>query len=200
MQDRGPGSMDGLLAKGDDTFAIFVALGVVVIVLGAVVVVHAREWMFPRTIIGRVRRFLGRKLRGKLEGHQKSFPGYDLASVNLALQDFFKQRYARVETLGSYDPGVLRDLLERDEGGNTYQAKMKVSAPAYQRLAVDVDQEQSFAGNCLYCCTLVGDGGRVVLLLSTQPGAADYDEDMEARGSPAAVVNLMIGCAARPAA
>jgi hypothetical protein len=189
-----------ILAKQHDDAVIYIAVTVAALIFSIIGFLRLRELIAPHTVVGRVRRFLGRKRRGKLEVHEKTFPGYDLASVNRALTSYFDERCSRIDTLGSYNPDMFRELFERDIISNIYQRKTKVSSPSYQRLAVDVDEEESFVSNCLYLCRLKpGDGtdDRIAVLLSIQAGMVDYDEDMEARTSPALTAKLSVACGSR---
>lgn len=188
---------------------LFAGLAVLGMVLSAQVK-DLRERLFPTTVGGRLRKFLGRSL-ADAQTHDKSYPGYDLASVNRALTGYLAERCARYEALGSIDwASHVRGVLEvvRSPEVNRHALKSKPSAASYTRLPVDLGVEESFVSNCLYLCVLRPDVAepagappasepdleRVVILLRTASSRGEYGEDMESATTPTTSVHLSIAC------
>ncbi len=191
-----------LLAESDPSAIVVGAVIVGVILFAFVVVNPLIERVRPTTIVGRLRRFLGGGAAREVRTHEKSFPGYDLASVNRALLSFLDERCDRHEAVGS---GVAAfNFLNFITGELPAYSKNQKPQPAtYQRLPVDVDDEESFVSNCLYLCSVrpAGAGGgppqRVAVLLSTGQAQPDFDEEMEVKSAPVASINLSIACRAK---
>jgi hypothetical protein len=188
-----------------DNFVGYMWLAIGLFVLTVIVAVNIREWVRPRKIGHRFRRFFGKGLK-KLEPHEKTFPGYDLASLSRALADFLADCAASSELLGSVSTtNTLRDLLSVEE--NNWHTRQKPSPVSHERLPVDVDVEESFVTKCLYFAVLKSVGGaaagaapageRVAILLAKAPAAAsEFEEDMESHAAPSSSA-LTLGIAAR---
>jgi hypothetical protein len=141
--------------------------------------------------------YLGHDYR-QLEKHEKSFPGYDVASLHRALDSFRDDCCQESHQVGSTPAAglpYLFDLLE-----SPYQHNLMPGAPIYQRVPVDVAQEGSFATNCLYLATLdPGVAGpaaeKIAILLATSATGRDYWDGMDTHNVPHQLIN--IGIAAR---
>src|SRR5215212_9300563 len=125
-----------MLARSDDVIIVpillFSAIALALLWAGAVSV---REWMNPKQIGRRLRKFVLLPL-DKLEIHEKTYPGYDLASVNLALASFQEDCCAGAVAVGAVSHS-LHDIVSG--GPNAYAYKQKATKPTYERLPVDVD-------------------------------------------------------------
>jgi hypothetical protein len=102
-----------------------------------------------RTVLGKLRQLFGPDAL-QMQTHDKYYPGYDLASINLALNSYLEDCCAGHELVGTNGFPSMRQLF------NTLTAapQLKPVAPTYQRVPVDVDEEASFVANGLYFCTL----------------------------------------------
>ena len=65
-----------------------------VLVYVAVMAANTKEYFWPRKFKGRFRRFFSPVGVKDLQTHEKTFPGYDLASVNLAFESVTLMRIA----------------------------------------------------------------------------------------------------------
>jgi hypothetical protein len=164
-----------------------------------------RERMNPKQIGRRLRRFVGLPL-DKLEIHEKTYPGYDLASVNLALASFHDERCTSAEAAGALTH-PLRALVSSLP--TTYAYKEKPTKPTYERMPVDVEREESFISNCLWLVALSPGGEkpggaspreRLALHLSFNKGAPVYDEDFEVKASKGSSLSLTVACRSRATA
>src|SRR5258706_3240246 len=179
-----------MLLPTNDNFVSYMWLTIGLFVLCFIIAVNLREWVRPRKIGHRFRRFFRKDLK-KLEPHEKTFPGYDLASLSRALADFLQECAASSDLLGSVDStNTLRDLLSVQE--NNWHVRHKPSPVSYEPLPVDVDVEESFVTKCLYfavlkpipAATAAATTERVAILLAKAPAAGDFDEDMESHTAP----------------
>jgi hypothetical protein len=105
-----------------------------------------------RTLVGKLRHLFGSDAL-QMQTHDKYYPGYDLASVNLALNSYLEDCCAGHELIGTNGFPSMRQLF------NTLASvpQLKPVAPTYQRVPVDVDEEESFVANGLYLCILKPD-------------------------------------------
>ena len=193
-----------VLAKTEDWLP-FIVIGIAAIVIGiAVVIVHLRELVVPRAVYTRLKRFFGAKALASLQTHEKSFPGYDLASVNLALNQWFEQCCSRTIQIGAY--GYTRNLSDTlNSFAQAYQRKVKSSPPSHERLPVAEDRDESFISNCIWACELAPSESeqapeKLALMLGASTMQADYEEDMDARTSPASSVTVSVACRSREVA
>jgi len=190
-----------MLARSDDTFVIPIIFGSAVALAllwgGAV---WARERMYPKQIGRRLSRFFRLPL-DKLEIHEKTYPGYDLASVNLALTSFHDERCESATAAGALTH-PLRGLVSSLP--TTFAYKEKPTKPTYERMPVDVEREESFVSNCLWLMALRPGGGspgeRLALHLSFNKGAPVYDEDFEVKASKGSTLMLTVACRSRATA
>lgn len=133
-----------LLARSDDDFGPWVVGALVLIVIGIIVALKIREWVRPRQARHRLMRFFGRRLRDVI-AHDKQFPGYDLGSVNRAIDSLLNELCEDFTRLGGLPiSGGLSDLL------HAQAQKMVLGEPQYQRVAIDVDDDESFISNCMW--------------------------------------------------
>jgi hypothetical protein len=142
-----------------------------------------------------------------LQTHDKYYPGYDLASVNLALNSFLEDCCDRQERTGVYGMMSMRHLFDTLQ----YNPRLMPAAPTYQRVPVDVGQEVSFVTNGLTLCALRGGAagpprkgcpapGRLAVLLATVVARQGYWDGMETRNVQTQQVVLSIACASRQVA
>ena len=138
------------LSAGDVIGGCF--LVVVGIIFFFVIVAKVREWVAPREIGNRMRRFFGPEMR-VLQAHEKSYPGWDLGSLSKAVASFVEECCEGSQRLGSV-AGVssVQRLIPMEK--DNYEAKLKPSALTYERLPVDVEREESFVSNVLYFATV----------------------------------------------
>jgi hypothetical protein len=83
-----------------------------------------------------------------------------------------------------------------------FQRKVKPSPPSHERLPVDVDHDESFISNCMWLCRFKPDAShpaeeQLAVMLSSSTAMVDYEEDMDARVSPATNVNVSVACRSR---
>lgn len=208
---QGIGTMPSMVlaATGDspiDWVPLAIVFAVVIVVLIGVIAVNMREIFSPRSFYGRLNAFVPRRVRDAMQIHDKTYPGYDLASLNRALLPAIDELCATRVSLGACQIGTdLRTVFSSTP--NQYQKRMKPVPPAYQRLPVDVDDEESFISNCVWLCTLKqkpqaapsGDAspesGKIVVYLNTAGAPSHYDdEDMDLRAPRAATISISIAC------
>ena len=191
------------LANSEWEATVFAAATVTACVAVILVVRHVRETRYPKTLYAKVKAFFGGRddFGRALQIHDKSFPGYDLGSVNRALTSFLEDHCVSHESLGSVTfIGDLRGLLHAEL--QAYQKNQKPVPPNYQRLAVDVDEEESFLANCLFLCVLKPAAGappdappeRAIILISTGQLQVDYEEEMDGQTTRPTVAELSIAC------
>ncbi len=141
-----------------------------------------------------------------LEMHEKRFPGYDVASLHRAMTSFFEDCCEFSREIGPTNCATIEYFLVQCKA-NSYMANLKPAPPNYQRVPVDVDEEESLPTNNLTFATLCPDalaleGGlasgeeKVAVLLNV---AADYDawDGMDTDHVPRQQVNLSIACRTR---
>jgi len=192
------------LAKAEDWIFPFVMLGVCFLLLIIGIFVKAREFLYPRTVYGRLRRFFGARAFTSLQTHEKSYPGYDLASVNLALTNLLAECCSTTIQVGAF--GMSRNLrFALDSFSQPFQRKVKSSPPSYERLPVDMERDESFISSCLWLCKFKSANPgepdeQLALMLASSTAMVDYEEDMDARTTPATNVNVSVACRDRAVA
>jgi hypothetical protein len=168
------------------------------------------QGLFPPkrlTLKQELARYLGPNFL-QLQTHDKQFPGYDLASVNLALASLFADCGAQVRTLGGCCAINLRALF--DVFG--YNPNVLANASPHQRVPVDVGAEGSFATNQLTLCVLTPPGApqapvaqpgrrpaepageKIAVLLATVTYQTSYWDGMDTRHAPSQFVGVSIAC------
>lgn len=178
-----------------------------------------RFWrsLFPKprlTLKQEIAKFLGPNFL-QLQTHDKHFPGYDLASVNLALHSFFEDCCARINTLGGCCAINMRGLYDMF----IYNPNLMVNASPHQRVPTDVEEEASFATNQLTLCLVLPSAGKnkepaaariggskngqptdeaneekIVVLLATVTHQHDYWDGMDTRHAPGQFVCVSVAC------
>lgn len=141
-----------------------------------------------------------------LEMHEKRFPGYDVASLHRALTSFYQDCCEFSRAIGPTNCGSIEHFLVQCKA-NPYMANLKPSPPNYQRVPVDVDEEESLPTNNLTFATLRPDAlaldaplergaEKLAVLLNI---AADYDawDGMDTDHVPRQQVNLSVACRTR---
>lgn len=176
--------------------SVFLAFAVAF--LGIYTTVKIKQLTSPKPLGIRMKRFFGPELR-QLQAHDKMFPGFDLASIHRALVSYFEDHCLPVETVGSMAPtSSARDLIQSDE--QPYGPwRRKPSSLAYERVAVGLDEEESFPSNSLYFAQSKGEPGEkfAVLLSYTKAYRAESGEDMDERSAPVSALTLSIACQRR---
>lgn len=174
----------------------------------------------PLTVYQLFRDFFGDDL-ARLETHQKSFPGYDLASINRALASVRQECSVRSQEVGAVSAFSIEVLLVNL---NTFYGRAERPQPfRLQRVAVDVDEEESVVSGGLYFLELRPEAGRsrprksaalhsnadgsqaeqepeklAVLLIASAAG--DYWDDMQTNQAPAVQLTIGVACRRRDAA
>jgi hypothetical protein len=161
------------------------------------------RWLFGRkrwTYRGHLLDFFGRDFRD-LQTHDKTFPGYDIASLNRALASFREDACVQFEDVGACPPGVqtLRQLFD-----NPYIFNQIPPPPVYERVPVNVDEEASVVINCLYLAVMRPEEGeragtrhRVAIYLVTTVFVHDYWDSPNAQNVPPQQLKLSIACEAK---
>ena len=190
-----------MLARSDDAIVLpLIVLGIIVALFGWAGVLWLRERIWPRQVGRRLQRFVGRPL-DKLEIHEKNYPGYDLASINLALTSLQEEVCDAAVAVGALGH-ALHDVISG--GPTSYAYKQKPTKENYERLPVDVEREESFVANGLWFFTLrpgaSGRGERVALHLSYRKGSAVHDEDFETKATKGSSLSVTVACASRAVA
>jgi hypothetical protein len=153
-----------------------------------------------KTVLQELREFLGRDCL-TLQTHEKSFPGYDLASVNLALNSFLQECCTDVKALGACSATTVRYLFD-----NLVRfAGIVPVAATYQRVPVAVDEEASYPTNNLTLCAVKAAGGdgpgeRMAVLLATMVSHQNYWDGMETHNVQSHMVLVSVACRDRKAA
>jgi hypothetical protein len=185
-------------SKSDDLVLAIMAVTIATMFLVVYTTVKIKQLTSPKPLSARLKRFFGSELR-QFQAHEKMFPGYDLASIHRALMSYFEDFCPPVGTIGSVAPtNSARDLLQSDE--QPYGAWRRKPAPlAYERIAVGLNEEESFPSNALYFAKSKSDETQkfAVLLSYTKAYRAESGEDMDERSAPASVLTLSIACRQR---
>lgn len=190
-----------LLASADDPGAV-IGIVVATIFIVAVVVVllaRAREFFFPRRIRHRMRRYFGRSM-ARLRGHDKAYPGYDLASISLATLAVLEQNLQDLQPVGSITSlTTMAGLLAQLPNGGPIPGP-----PVYAHVPVGIDQDDSLVANCIYFGRLrpgkLGAGQErqrdrvAVFLFSARTGAPNLQANMADRAGPIRSITISIAC------
>jgi hypothetical protein len=177
------------------------------LIILAVAYSKIRELIAPRTIRGRIKRFLGADRLKKFEFHEKTFPSYDLASTNIAIKSFLSKLCQFQKPVGSVPIGLdLRSVLH--PAGNR-KSRLQFLPPVYTRLPVDIGAERSFPSNILWLAiarptafdtpaSTDPEGERLVILLRSRPGSVNEpEEDLGQSRTPSQIVELIVMCASQ---
>ena len=193
-----------MLATDDQAGTVIggVALCFFILIFGLIAFAKLREVLFPKKVRNRMRRYFGGEFL-MLQGHEKSYPGYDLASVVRALQWVMKQNLKEQVQLGSLKSmSSLSDLLGRGTEGGPIPG-----APAFERVPVGVDDDDSVLSNCLYLGRL--QSGRLGTLKDrSTPGVAIFlanfrvqhvsrHERMDVRSGAPSSLTVSIACTSK---
>jgi energy-coupling factor transporter ATP-binding protein EcfA2 len=134
----------------------------------------------------------------RLENHEKSFPGFDLASVNRALASIQHECCAEFRAVGCLSWPNMRQFFDQCKV-NIGTRAIKPASLIYQRVAIDVDEEASVVVNGLYLAVMKTGEQVAVHLRSGQSRYMAWD-DMEGRQIPQQEVTIEIACQARAVA
>jgi hypothetical protein len=110
----------------------------------------------PPPIWKQFRAFFGDDL-DRLQTHDKHFPGYDVASLNRALASFLQECCPQRREVGSCQAWGLRALL--DSFKSAVGRVARPGQPAYQRVAVDVEEEEPVVTSGLYLAVMGPEAG-----------------------------------------
>ncbi|VTR99984.1 AAA family ATPase [Tuwongella immobilis] len=170
-----------------------------------------------RTIRQELIWFLGDDYRN-LETHEKSFPGYDLASLHRAISSISQECCIGYRELGGSNATNVRELFDLLEQP-WYRNALPMQTP-FQRVAVDVEEEISLPVNLLALAVLRPEIGRhhrrrsaslgskpatllppleqperVLVMLSSANQNGDYWDNIDGRGAaPQTVLKVSIAC------
>jgi energy-coupling factor transporter ATP-binding protein EcfA2 len=168
-----------------------------------------------------VRDFFGADF-SSLETHHKHFPGFDVASLNQALDSFLAECCDSSRKVGSLCLGDLRLFFDNCRA-NPYYRGLKPVPPVYERVPIDVDEEASTVVNGLALAVLKSDSShgdgpgrngvptppvtkgtpapeRLAVLLAMTPGGPDAWEDMDGARAPRQQVAVSVACRNRAVA
>jgi hypothetical protein len=178
----------------------------------------------PLSLYRELLAFFGDEL-DHLETHEKEFPGYDIASLVRALLSF-RDEGRFFKEVGSCRAWTMRQLLE---GFNQFGGKsVRPNSPEYQRVAVDVEEEESVVSKGLYLLEIGPEAGagrkrksaaippgadatglartvgppapeKIAALLNLGQGP-DYWDGMETNRVPVQPLRVSVACRSREAA
>jgi hypothetical protein len=200
-----------LATSSEDSSAIVLATCVLiaaVCVVMLMVISKLRELIAPKSIYGRVRRFLGPQRLKKFQFHEKTFPGYDLASTNFAIDSFLSELCQSQTAVGSVP--IQLNLQSMLHSARAKKSTLKFLPPTFTRLPIDVAAERSFPSNMLWLAIAKPEafndangspepeGQRLVILLRAKAGAyLDADEDLNLARTPSQILELIVMCSSR---
>jgi hypothetical protein len=144
-------------------------------------------------------RFLGPDLEC-LETHDKYYPSYDLASVSRALSSFHEDCCTEFREVGAATHLTsMRQLLDTFQ--TLHGRRNKPTAPTYQRVPVDVNQESSFPSSGIYLAGLRPEAGgdKIAILLSAHYTRDSYS-GMDTQNAPHQQIVVSIACRSRAVA
>jgi cell division protease FtsH len=187
----------------DPVFAI-VTLVVIAFVVLVSVLSQKLAWPTKPTILKNFQRFFGKDLE-RLETHDKNFPGYDLASISLALTSLREDCCTAFQEVGATHAYIntmrmLLDTIQSSENRN-----LKPTAPTYQRVPVDVNEEASFPNSAIYLAVLgfakkdAAAGDRIAILVAAHCTHDSWD-GMDTQNTPRQQINVSIACGSRAVA
>src|SRR5262249_20374837 len=141
----------------------------------------------------------------RLESHQKVYPGFDIASINRALDSFCAECVSS-RNVGAFGFPDVRQFLDQCKC-NAFFRMQKPSPPIYQRVPVDVEEEQSVVVTALYLAKMrleAKDGTETVepiaIVLQSQALRGEAWEDLDTRQTPQQHVTISVSCRSRAAA
>jgi hypothetical protein len=166
----------------------------------------------PLTLYEEIVSFFGPEFE-RLQTHDKLYPGYDLASLNRALTAFFEECCDNFKNVGRCTTPSMCALFD-DFKFNTYSRKYTVTTPTYERVPVDVGEEESFVNNGLYLAEMRPDAGlspeeaarelppdespdpteKIGVLLAVTGPVYEYWDGMDTRNVPRRQVTISIAC------
>lgn len=149
-----------------------------------------------RTLHQRLTAWLGDRY-SKLEVHDKSFPGYDIASVRRALDGYLADRCTESSEVGATPASTLRELFETLKLPN--YKRVRPGAFTFERVPVDVGEDASFPTNVLWFCTLsqsvTGAGGEkiAIMMAARSPDFYEFDS-IDGHHAPRMQIWVSIAC------
>jgi hypothetical protein len=179
---------------------LIVLVGILVIVVASVFLKEVLKNWGKTTILKQFRRFFGPDL-DVLETHDKHFPGYDLASVTQAFSSMRYDCCTDFKEIGAVNShfNSMRMLLNHIQ---TFQGRLLYpTAPNYQRVPVDVNQESSFPTSGIYLAIMRSESGsdKVAVLLSAYSTHDNWD-GMDTQSAPRQQITISIACRSRAVA
>lgn len=132
----------------------------------------------------------------RLQTHDKTFPGYDLASVHAALASLRADCTTESREIGACNATTLRQLFDWLQ--QIFHRNLKPSPPTYERVPVDVDREESYPTNALILATLKPEGPgkseRIAVLLAVNGFGHEYWDGMDTQQVPRRQICVSIAC------
>lgn len=152
-----------------------------------------------KTLYYRLEKFFGAESLKKLQHHVKTYPGYDLASVNRAITSFLDECCTSHEVLGFAHFNELRDLVESEKG--THFRKQTPGAVGYTRVFVNVGVEESVVANCIYICQCKSKDSpkieKLLICIQTVSAHGNVEEDMGEQSAPMTSLKVTVACELR---
>ncbi|TMQ35078.1 MAG: 26S protease regulatory subunit, partial [Planctomycetota bacterium] len=183
----------------DPVFAIVALAAIAFVLLVALISQKLTGWTKP-TILKDFQRFFGKDLE-RLETHDKNFPGYDLASISLALASLGEDCCTTFQEVGATHVYIttMRMLLDTIEALLT--RNLKPTAPTYQRVPVDVNEEASFPNSAIYLAVLgpKAAGDKIAILVAAHSTHDSWD-GMDTQNTPRQQITVSIACGTRAVA
>jgi hypothetical protein len=174
-----------------------ICLGIVVFSATMAIILKKIEvWWTQKTIWIQMLRFFGGRRLMLLETHDKHFPSYDLASLTRALNSFRDDCCMIFKDVGALHISDLRKLLDVVQTGPG--RRLQATAPTFQRVQVDVQEEASFPTSGIYLAKLRPEleGEKMIILLSAHCTHDSWD-GMDTDNAPVQQITISIGCGSR---
>jgi ATPase family associated with various cellular activities (AAA) len=175
----------------------------------------------PRTIRELLAAFFGPDY-ARLETHDKTYPGYDLASLHLALTSFLAHCTTEPRAIGSCGSiHTMRELF--DATRSFFTRNLMPAALTFERVPTDVEEEGSFITNILHVAILRPHAGlhrkrkqasaapldempapalpeKIAILLAVRGTGSHYHEGFESATGPTQQIWISIACRSRDVA
>jgi len=162
----------------------------------------------------------------RLETHEKTFPGYDLASMHRALDSFAQEMTLGYRELGGCQSDTVRGLLDLLK--QYWYRNSRPNNSPFQRVQIDVEEEISLATNALIIAVMKPAAGtrvtrrkksaavsvtasaenpvmhepeRILILLAVSASGGEYWDNIDGRNAvPQSIIKLSIACRDRTVA
>ncbi|HJT75878.1 MAG TPA: AAA family ATPase [Gemmataceae bacterium] len=189
-----------LATSNFDPIAAAIAIGGGALVLAFLGLRHLLTERRKPTIRQVFLRFFGPDL-GRLETHDKYFPGYDLASVNRALSSFREDCCTAFREVGATLPHLTGMRMLLDTIQTPQFRNLEPTALTYQRVPVDIHEEASFPSSGIFLAEVRSEAGgdRIAILLSAH-WTRDSHNGMDTQNAPRQQIAVSIACRSRAVA